>query len=194
MNILKLLNNKQKNKLIIKEYESNHIIFYEGDKCDNVGIVIKGKVEISSTLNNGNKIIYNTINQNEMFGNNLIFTSNNKYKGNIITLENTNIAYINKNDLLDILKNNNEFLIEYLNRQSEFSKKLNEKIKLLSIKNAKDRFLFYLKINNYKINYSTISLLAEELSLQRETLSRVISKLEKDKVIIKKNKSIELRN
>ena len=83
-NILELLNNVEKNKLTYKKLLKDEILFHEGDKCNNVGILISGELIISSYTFNGHEIVFNDIKENDIFGNNLIFSSYPFYKGNLI--------------------------------------------------------------------------------------------------------------
>ena len=185
MNILDTLTNKQYKKSISKSFSNNEIIFNEADECVCVGIVKHGTVIISSYLENGKEVIYNTIYENDMFGNNLIFSTNNKYKGNVISKGNSEIIFINKDDLIDILMNNKKFLLEYLKIQSNFGKNLNNNIKLLALSSAEDRLFYLLHINNNCLKYDSISSLSKTLFLERETTSRLVSKLVKESKIIK---------
>lgn len=190
--ILDYLNNNEKELIKYLDVSDNKVLFHEDDKCLCVGIVVKGQVKISTFLNNGNEVIYNTLNVDQMFGNNLIFSNQPYYRGDVKADKGSRIALIYKDDLIKILKNNEEFLFAYLNIQSEFTKTLNSNIKLLSIANAKERLIYYLHINNNKIEFKTISELSKNLYLERETLSRTISKMIKDKLIYKDNNKIGL--
>ena len=192
MNILNLLTNKQYKQLIIKEYKQDDILFKENEKCESIGILLEGRLSIQSYLDDGSIVIYNTIDKDDMFGNNLIYSSSPYYKGFVICQSDAKVAYINKAQLTNLLKSNDEFLLNYLNINSNFSKKLNDRIKLLSISNAKDRLMYYFHINNNEITYTSITALANELYLQRETLSRLINKLIKENIIIKNKNKIEL--
>ena len=100
---------------------------------------------------------------------------------------------IYKDDLLEILQKNSAFMIEYMKVQSIFAKDLNNKIKLLAIDSAEERLLFYLHVNKNVIEYDSITSLAKSLFLQRETLSRLLSRLEKQKVIKRIDSRIILR-
>lgn len=190
--ILDYLNNNEKELIKYLDVSDNKVLFHEDDKCFCVGIVVKGQVKISTFLNNGNEVIYNTLNVDQMFGNNLIFSNQPYYRGDVKADKGSRIALIYKDDLIKILKSNEEFLFAYLNIQSEFTKTLNSNIKLLSITNAKERLIYYLHINNNKIEFKTISELAKNLYLERETLSRTISKMIKDKLIYRDNNKIGL--
>ena len=54
---------------------------------------------------------------------------------------------------------------------------------MLSFSSAEERFKFYLHENKGEISYHTVTDLADILHLKRETLSRVLTNLEKENVI-----------
>ena len=191
-NILELLNNIEKNKLTYKKLLKDEILFHEGDKCNNVGFLISGELIISSYTFNGHEIVFNDIKENDIFGNNLIFSSYPFYKGNLIAKKDSLIAFINESLLIEFLSSNNLFLKAYLRLQSDNAKSLNDKIKLLSFKNIEERFIYYLYLNNNEITFSSITNLASLLNIERETLSRLISKLVNKKIISKENNHIRL--
>lgn len=192
MNILNLLSKEEENYIKYIQIKKGEILFKEDEVCKYYSLLIKGHLSISSFSYNGKEIVYNTIRENEAFGNNLLFSVEPRYRGDVIALENSTIALINKNDLLTIFHNNQSFLEEYLKMTSEFSKRMNAKIKLLSIDSAEERFLYFLYLNNKKIKYKSISALAKELNLERETLSRLVSRLYKSGKIDKKNHFIKV--
>lgn len=193
MNILDTLKPSQLKHIEIKKLNKDSILFRENDICLSIGIVMEGTISIVTYLENGDEIVFNTLKTNEIFGNNLIFSSKPYYKGNIITNEACKVALIKKDYLLTLLRNNEAFMIEYLKIQSDFTKILNNKIKLLSMDSAEERFYFYMHENGNKIAYNSITFLAKELYLERETLSRLLSKLIKAKKIIRNGKTIILK-
>lgn len=192
MNILQTLNNSQLNRITYLKCEKDKVLFRENDICDAIGIVLKGQISIVTYFDNGKEVIFNTINQNEIFGNNLIFSSEPFFKGNIITNVDSEIALIKKNDLIYLLSKNNDFMVEYLKIQSNFAKQLNNKIKLLSIESAEERFYFYMYENQNRIEFSTVTDLAKKLYLSREALSRLLSKLVSEKKIKRNLNTIEI--
>ena len=182
-NILLALSKDEKKLLEVKSLKKNEILFREDDKCESVSIVVSGEVKISTTSFEGQELIYNILHKNDVFGNNLIFSDEPFYKGDVIATKECTIVIIKRENLIQLLQSNKEFMISYLNTQSNFSKKLNSTIKLLSYTSAEERFRFYLFNNNGKIQYKSVSELASILHLQRETLSRLLTKLEKENVI-----------
>ena len=173
--------------------KKNTTLFFEGDSCTKVGIVINGKINIVSYLDDGKEIIYNVINKGQMFGNNLIFSSKPFYRGDVVTQEDSEIAFITKENLIKALSNDQEFLEVYLKEQSDFSKSLNFKIKLLTIDSAKERIKYYLTFNNNQVAYKSITKLAKELYLTRETLSRTLYKMQSNGELLISNKTIRLK-
>lgn len=191
-NIIETLTAQEKENLIAKKVMKNTTIFHEGDHCSSIGIIKTGHVVISSFSLTGKEIIYNSLYDNQMFGNNLIFSSDPYYKGDVIAKDNSEIIFINKEQLITLLTKNKNFLNIYLMYESDFAKKLNATIKLLSFDSAYERFLYYMEINNNYIKIKSITSLANILQLSRETLSRLIHKLKKDNNIIITNKNIRL--
>ena len=190
---MKLLENiKNKDCMIEKHLGKDEVLFRENDRCEYIGIVVKGRLMIVSYLENGKEVIYNQPEEQDLFGNNLIFSSNPYYRGDIIAIEDSDIILIHRDNLLDLLKHNNDFLLEYLQIQSNFAKELNNTIKLLAMDSAEQRLKYYLHTHNGKVNYDSVSSLAKNLHIQRETLSRVISKLENNKTISRNRKTIVL--
>ena len=182
-NILSLLTKEEKALLKVKTYSKNQVIFKEGSLCDSIGILTSGKVEIVSYSFSGEDIVYNYLAKNQIFGNNLLFSSDPSYKGDVISRGETTIVFILKEDLIRLLSSNQKFLEAYLRVQSDFGKSLNSRIKLYSMNSAEERFEYFLFLNKNEIEYHSITSLASQLNLKRETLSRLISKLEKENAI-----------
>lgn len=190
-NILQLIK-RHEQKIEKRSYKKGESVFFEGDECKSIGIIESGEISIKSYFSNGKEVIYNVLQKGQMFGNNLIFSSNPHYRGDVISEQDSTIFFINKESLLTILQNDIDFLKVYLAEQSDFSKTLNFKIKLLTISSANDRFVYYLTINKNVIKYKSITKLANELYLTRETLSRTIKKLKYNKIITVNKKTITL--
>ena len=191
-NILDTLTDQEKKTIKYVTLKKEQILFYENDVCQYFGVVLDGELSISSFSFSGGEIVYNQLHENDVFGNNLIFASDNHYRGSVIAKKASKVALIEKNKLFMLLKSNNDFLIKYLQIQSDFGKELNRKIKLLSIDSAEERFMYYLFVNSGSIQYKNITVLSKELFMQRETLSRLISRLIKEDKIIKNDNYISV--
>ena len=191
MTLFNLLSEKEKKFGKTVQLKKGQILFHESDRCEYVGLVTKGQIVISSYTLSGNEIIYNNIGVGDMFGNNLLFSSNPYYKGNVIAIFNSEIILFNKDNLLSIFQQNPAFLEEYLHFQAEFAKNLNHKLKILSFDSAEERLLYLLN-EKKKIRIKSVSALAKELYLSRETLSRLITRLVDEGKISRAGNIVEL--
>ena len=192
LRLLENLSEEEKALFVQKKLEKGNVLFRENERCEYVGIVRKGSLKIVSYLSDGKEIIYNEPQTGDMFGNNLIFSSEPFYKGDILCQSDAEIDLISRKDLLELLRKNPAFLTGYLKAQSDFTKDLNDKIKLLAIAGAEERLLYYLNLHKNRITYDSVTSLANTLFLERETLSRTISRMEAKKSIVRQGKTIVL--
>ena len=191
-NILLSLSKDEKKLLEVKTLKKNEVLFREDEKCQCISIVVSGEIKISSTTFDGHELIFNILNKNDIFGNNLIFSDEPLYKGDVIATKESTVVLIKRENLIKLLQSNKEFMICYLNIQSNFGKKLNSTIKMLSYSSAEERLRFYLFSHNDRVTFKSVSDLASILYLQRETLSRLLTKLEKENVIKRSLHQVEL--
>ena len=185
--ILNVLSKKERQLVKGFQIVKGSTIYHEGDVCESIGIIISGKVDIVSYSFAGKEMLINSLKAGEIFGNNLLFSSAPIYKGNVIAKEKCVIAFINKENLINLLQNNREFLELYLKAQSDFGKSLNARIQLLSFPNAEERLFYYASKNNGIIEFKNVTTLAATIGVQRETLSRLLTNLI-ERHLIKKEK------
>ena len=190
--IIKLIKNSGV-KYLELDVKNRETLFFEGDECRKIGIVISGRLSIVSYYSDGKEVIYNILEKGKMFGNNLIFSSEPFYRGDVVADEESKVLLIDKEEFLKAISSNQEILELFLREQSDFSKSLNLKIKLLTIDGAKERILYYLTINKNVITYKSITKLSKTLYLSREVVSRTIYKLEKEGLVEIKDKRITLK-
>ena len=185
--LLQVLSKKEHKLVNGYQVTKNSVIAHEGDLCENVGIIVSGKVDIISYAFKGKEMLLNSLKAGDVFGNNLIFSSDPVYRGDIVAKEKCVIAFINKENLVYLLQNNQEFLTLYLQVQSDFGKSLNARIQLLSFTNAEERLFYYASKNENVIVFKNVTALAQTMGIQRQTLSRLLTSLVK-RHLIKKEK------
>lgn len=186
-----ILLNKYNPIVKIKEYKTNDIIFNEDEYCQEVCIVLKGQIIISTITYLEKEEIINIINEKEVFGDLLVFSSNHKYLGNVISGKKSSIAIIKKNDLINCLLKDQELLSLFLKSISDKALDIKLQAKLFSHKNIEDRIMYFLSIKqiNNIVNISSVTNMAKILSLPRPSVSRSLSILE-NKGLIKRDKNI----
>lgn len=176
----------KENNLKITAFSKNEIIKEEKTVCDSVGIIIEGKIKISNITYSNDEYIIDILSSGSLFGENLIFSSNNFYPGNIISINKSKVIFISKKKFIEILQCNQQFLLFYLNFISNKYIELQKRIKIISQPSIKSKFIYYLQINsinNNGVKIRSITDLALYLNIPRPSLSRVILDLEKNKII-----------
>ena len=185
--LLQVLSKKEHKLVNGYQVTKNSIIAHEGDVCENIGIIVSGKIDIVSYAFKGKEMLLNSLKAGDIFGYNLIFSSEPIYRGDVIAKEKCVIAFINKENLIFLLQNNQDFLKLYLQAQSDFGKSLNARIQLLSFTNAEERLFYFASKNDNVIIFKNVTALAAQIGIQRETLSRLLTSLVK-RHLIKKEK------
>lgn len=185
------------NYLIYREYNKGQLLFNEGDICEYVGIILEGSISISTLTYGNREQEINHLYKNDLFGENLLFSNDKKYLGDIIAEEKTKIALISKENFL-ILLSNKTILNNYLEINATMVLKMQQKAKLLSQKNIKDKILFYLteevkRTNNKRIIIKSKEELAKYLNIPRPSLSRELISLKSDNIINYDKNSITLK-
>ena len=193
MSLTKLIN-KYPHKTFLK----NQIIFSEGEKCTQIGIIISGEIKISTITHFEKEETFTIVKSNDIFGNSLIFSSSPYYLGDIIACQKTIICFISKQDLILELSNDPILLEYYINLISDKTIRVKQQNKLLAHKNIRDRLTHYFAIkakqqNSIIITLPMITTLANELSLPRPSVSRELTKMEKEGLIARKQKLCKLK-
>ncbi len=169
-----------------KEYKKNALIFLEGDHCENVCIIKKGEISIS-TNNYDSLVEINNLKENEIFGDSLVLSTDNRYLGNVIALTDVTLCIIPKDNWLTLLENKT-ILKNYLEIVSNKVFKIQSKVKILSQRSIRDKILFYLITESKRINKKRIPIKSKEslalfLNIPRPSLSRELINLKDENII-----------
>ena len=196
MHILFENTNIDTNKYKKVTYKKNQIVFNEGDSCKYIGLVENGSITITTYTYNEKEYEINNITDNGIFGQFIIFNSL-KYLGTGIATKNTTVIQLTKNDLLELLKNKS-FSENYLKLISNINLKIQQKIKLLSQKEIREKIMFLLLENKKLTNsntfyFDTKEKLALFLNITRPSLSRELINMKKDNLIDYDLKSITIK-
>ncbi len=185
----------------IYNYPSNYFFALESDISKAIGIVLEGRILVKTYSLSGNNFTLNTIETGDIFGDILLFSDEYKtFPGNLITQNETKIALISNEIFTKFLFNDNIFLQNFLKIISNKSYALNYKNRLLGQDSVRDKILFYLlrqkriqKNNVIKLNM-TKEELANQLFIQRPSLSRELIKMKNDGLIDYDRYTITLKN
>lgn len=185
----------------IKNYRKNEAIFTEGTIPNGIFFLKEGKVKKYKVDNDGREQIIYIYNAGEFFGYSAIL-NNDSYGDTAQAIENSAVAFIPKEDFLNILDQSKIFSTLLLKSLShEFSVMANL-MTVLSQRTVRERVALSLLIlhKKYRLNgsedkvYITLSRtdLANMVGTANETLARILHDFRQDHLITMEGRKIQL--
>lgn len=179
----------------IVEYNRNEVIAIEGDSCNSLGIILKGKIEIQKVFPSGQVMTINIFEEGNVFGESLVFSKKHTYPATITAIEKAKIMFIEKENIVKLCMLNSKVLTNFVSVLSERILMLNKRITNLSQDSIRKKIANYL-LEEYKNQGSTTlnipltrKRMAELLNIPRPSLSRELGAM-KDEGIIQLDKNI----
>ena len=173
----------------IKKYLKGNLVVMEDSHCKELGILLEGLLEVKSLYPSGKSLTLNRLKPAEIFGEAILFSKSNKFPSTIEAIEESAIMFIKKADLINCLSNCHHFMENLLELFSDRLLMLNKKIKMLTMKNIKQKIGNFL-IEEYKKQKSRkikVSLsrqeMAEHMGIERPSLSRELSRMREEGII-----------
>ena len=181
----------------LRRYRKDEVIALAGEPCDCLIILVDGSLRAEMVDFSGKTLKVEDIIAPRAIASGFLFGENNLFPVNILVNEDAQILSIPKNSVLDHLKSNEVFQINFLNNISNFIQFLTQRIYFLSFKTIREKFAQYL-LNISSIEKSLVKLpksltnLSEFFGVTRPSLSRVLGELEKDGIILSNRRKIQI--
>ena len=173
----------------IKKYSKNSLIVSEDSHCKELGILLKGLLEIQSIYPSGRSITLSRLEAPEIFGEAILFSKSNKFPSTIEAIEESVILFIKKADLINCLSNCHHFMENFLELLSDRLLLLTQKIKMLSMESIRQKIMDFLRIEyekqrNFKIKMPlSRQEMADYMGIQRPSLSRELGRMREEGII-----------
>ncbi len=182
----------------VKIYFKNDIIAEESDKCDSLGIILEGEIELSTFFISGDTSNLTTMGSGRVFAEGIIFSPIDRYPISIKCIEDAKILYINRQEILYLMNKSPLFLENYLLLLSKKLLLLNSKFKLLSLSTIRGKLAHVLIDLSKKQNSYTVKLpftrekLASYISNKRPSVSREFKNMKRDGLIDYRGSTVEI--
>jgi len=192
-------------RITIEEFKKNEVVLREEDTSEYMYIILFGKVKVIQTTEDGKEIILAVHKSDDFFGE-VSLIDGKTSPATVQTQEDSLIAFIAKKDFYSLLVTQSKVLEKMLHIFCSRLRESWERIYMLNAKNASDRVkLLFLTLShkngsatsdgivlNLKLTHQEI---AEMAGLSRETVTRILDKLQKDgEISILKNKMICMKS
>ena len=182
----------------IKSYNGGDIIAIEGDSCDNVGIIIKGDIEIHKSFASGKIVTINHFDLGNIFGEALVFSGEHKYPANIISTSESMVMFLYRNDIIKLMTLDTRVLNNFMGVLSNRILMLNQRLTNLSFDTLRKKIanILILEYNKQKTYSLTLPYsrrkMAEMLNIPRPSLSRELVKMKAEGLIDFYKKEIKI--
>lgn len=183
---------------IIKTYQKDNVLHFEGEKCSNLEIILSGEVVVEQISEAGSLMHVSRFTSDDILGGNILYSSYPYFPLTVSTVVSTTILTIDKDTLTGLLNDNSELLLTYLEFVSDHTSLLGDKIKSSvgkTIRESVVNFLIYesKKQNSHKIKLNiTKKHLAKKIGVSRTSLSRELAKMRDEGLILFDAKSISI--
>ena len=196
-NIKKLLD-----LLYADTYEVNKNSYLPKTIIDNKSIIIivKGYIQVMRNNIDGNDIIVEELEENDVFGSSLSYVKSTEYE--MIAKEDSKVIVIDEDTLINFDDTSKLYYFQFIKNLfkilSELMKEKNERIRIITKKTIRDKLLEYFSILRKKNNSVNIYLpysygsLADYLGINRSALMREIKNLKEEGFIESKGNRIKL--
>ncbi|RKD28797.1 Crp/Fnr family transcriptional regulator [Thermohalobacter berrensis] len=182
----------------VNKFSKNQTIAIEGDDCKSIGIVLKGSIHIQKIYPSGKTVTINRISKGGIFGEVIIFSNMNEYPATIVAVENTEIMFIYKHEILKLCSTNTHILNNFMELLSNKILMLNRKLKSLSYHTIREKISSFLLEEYSKQKSQTIKIklsrkeMAERFGIPRPSLSRELAKMKKEGLIDFDRKTVKI--
>ena len=184
----------------IKTYNKDSVIYFQNEICKSMDIILIGNIVIQKIDSEGNVLTINDFAGGDAIGENLLFSTNNKYPMTITAKSNAVILHIKKELILKLCQTNYSFLKIFLESLSNKALMLTDKITSLSMKTIRQSIIDFLLYEHHVQESTKIKLnmtkkeLAEKIGAQRTSLSRELTKMRNDGLIDFNSKFIYIKD
>ncbi len=174
---------------IIKHYNKNDIIAFEGEPCEKIGIVLKGRIDIKRITSSTTSVLVSSLGIGSAFGEIITFSDKKVYPASVVSSTSSEVLFIDKDTFISFCTNHTDFLNMFLRDLSNKIILLNKSITTLSLSNIRQKISHFL-LEEYKIQNSkfikldmTKQKLSEVLGVTRPSLSRELINMKEDGII-----------
>ncbi|MBD3165981.1 cyclic nucleotide-binding domain-containing protein [bacterium] len=181
--------------MVSKRYKKNNLIIFEDDLGSNLFFIKKGRVKISGISSEGGEAIFSILGEGEFFGE-LSLIDGLPRSATVTSIDDVELWVLHRGDFLEMLEKYPQISITLLKELARRIRRSDMQIKSLSLQDARGRVASTLirlaedigVVRGGKVVIQELPLqrdLANLAGTSRETISRVIKKLEDENFLVK---------
>ncbi|MCG8338734.1 MAG: Crp/Fnr family transcriptional regulator [Proteobacteria bacterium] len=185
---------------IPKEFSKGSMVFFEGDEGNGFYTVCSGRVKVFKNSSEGKEKILHIIEPGQPFGEVAVF-SGKSFPANAEALMQTSLLFFSRQEFIRVISDNPSLSLNMMALLTQRLKQFADQIENLSLKEVPARLAHYLlylteeqqSSENIRLTI-TKGQLASMLGTIPETLSRILAKMQTQKLIEVNGKQIVISN
>ncbi len=177
------------------EVPKKTVVLQEGEAGNSLFIIIKGSVKISYYAPDGREVVLSLLEEGAFFGE-MSLLDKEPRSATVSTLDDTRLGQIRRHDFERLLLKNPKIALKLLTETVGRLRRTSQILERISTMDVPHRLYYYLKDFGDRfgkagsdglvaVQLPTHQMIADQLSTSRETISRAVSALKKDGIIIK---------
>ncbi|MDK2954030.1 MAG: family transcriptional regulator, dissimilatory nitrate respiration regulator [Kosmotoga sp.] len=172
----------------IEKYKAGEFVRFRGDSCDDLLILLDGKVKTEMQDFNGKVVRIEVMDAPSLLASGFLFATDNVFPVDVITITDCSFLTIPKKSVIDLCRKNEKFLLNLLQDMGDRLVFLSEKLYMLTLRTLKEKIADYiLSLCKDKQCVVSVPLTKEELSqvfgVARPSLSRAFAELARDGIL-----------
>jgi len=187
----------EKTDCFVKRYVSGESVFNSEDSTEYFGIILKGSLNVKKNLESGRGYTIFHRKSGDLFGGGVAFSRNPSFPCDIYSQGETEILYINKKSVYEILCKDSVIAENLISLFSKEVLVFERKLELFSTSSIRKKIAFsllyddYAVLEKFRLPYSKTEW-AELLNVSRPSLCREIKKLHECGIIEMDGKNIRI--
>ncbi|MDQ6989677.1 MAG: Crp/Fnr family transcriptional regulator [Mariprofundaceae bacterium] len=177
------------------EVPKKTVVLQEGEDGNSLFIIINGSVKISYYAPDGREVVLSLLGEGAFFGE-MSLLDKEPRSATVSTLDHTRLGQIRRHDFERLLLQNPKIALKLLTETVGRLRRTSKILERISTMDVPHRLYYYLKDFGDRfgkegadgmvtVQLPTHQMIADQLSTSRETISRAVSALKKDGIIIK---------
>lgn len=181
-----------------QEFKRGDLIALQDEICNRLIILTKGSVKAEMSDPSGKMVKIEDISAPSPIAILFLFGPNNRFPVQVTAREDVSTMIIAKQSILQMLQSNKQLLSNYLDISAIYASTLRGKLHLMSFRTIRQKLAIYFLDLSKQADGNSVTLdrtqktLAEYFGVSRPSLSRELSKMQEDGLILINKKEIKI--
>ena len=168
-----------------QEYPSGKRMLNAGDPCRALMVLVEGQAEARMTGEEGREVLVDHLKAPMLLAPAFLFATPNIVPVEVNAVTDCAVWHINREAFFEFMQQEPSVLRAFLEMLSERGHFLSKKMRTFAVNNLRNRVIEYLEANG---SITSVAIAAQQLGATRPSLSRVLSEMLDEGVVIKNGK------